>query len=121
MTAGQIRVACRDPVDEARLDQEIEDAVNRDRSDPALLPQPLDQIIGAERAFGACQLLQHPPAQGRQLDAVLPADVLGVPNDGRGVGTSVGVMVAVSGGHVGQDVGLLATQRPCLCERYNIT
>ena len=79
MRAGDEGVAAFDAMHQPLLAQEIERAIDGDRRRPrALLGQPVDQLIGAERRMAGQQRFQHPAADRRQLFLVRGAGRLGV-------------------------------------------
>ena len=80
MVAGQVGVACCDPVDQASFDQEVEHPIDRNRSRPALAAETLDDVVSAERHFGMSKLGEDSPPQRRENGTPHAANILGVPD-----------------------------------------
>src|SRR5690348_16445763 len=70
-------IAALDPMHETLLTQEIEGAIDGDRRrSPAVLGEPVDQFIGAERLMAGEQGLQNTPAHRREALPACGAELL---------------------------------------------
>ena len=78
--AGHEGIARGEPVHEAVLEQEIERPVDRDRGRPlaGVGGDLFDQFVGAERAPGAVESVEHPAAARRQGNLFAGAASVGV-------------------------------------------
>ena len=69
--AGEIGVAALQAMDDARLEQRLERAVDGDRREPrALLGEPAEDVVGPDRAGDRGDLCKHLLAQRREAHAL---------------------------------------------------
>ena len=82
-------IAALDPVHQTMVAQKIERAIHRDRRRPRATPQPLHDLVSAERLVAGEQRLQHLPAHRCQPLGARDAEVFGMRDSGAGAAVMI--------------------------------